>query len=116
MQMERWGSERHRIFTTHDILDESVTLIGARLGAARAVRFGRALLDSRVIEIIRPGEEVERAALALYQKFDDPEYSLTDCTSFATMRALGIDTAFSFDDHFKRAGFAILPDSDHARE
>jgi predicted nucleic acid-binding protein len=29
--------------------------------------------------------------------------------SFAVMRKFAVKTAFTFDDHFKQAGFAIIP-------
>lgn len=35
--------------------------------------------------------------------------SLVDCVSFATMRDLGIDDVFAFDEHFAEQGFACLP-------
>ena len=35
--------------------------------------------------------------------------SLVDCVSFATMRRLGIKTAFVFDRHFSEQGFVCVP-------
>jgi hypothetical protein len=37
------------LFTTHHVVDESITLIGGRLHPARAVLFARHLLASRVV-------------------------------------------------------------------
>jgi predicted nucleic acid-binding protein len=87
--------ERHTLFTTHHILDESVTLIGSRLHPRLAARFGRQLLSSRVVCIVRTDEELEQAALNIYDRLQDPRVSFTDCLSFAAMRALGITTAIS---------------------
>ncbi|OQY37499.1 MAG: VapC toxin family PIN domain ribonuclease [Chloroflexota bacterium] len=36
--------------------------------------------------------------------------SLVDCSSFASMRRLGIHKAFTFDKHFAEQGFECLPD------
>jgi len=97
--------ERPDFYTTHHVLDECVTLIGSRLGPARAVRFANDTLSSRLIRMIRSDEELERAALALYGKYGDARMSFTDCLGFAAMRALDIRLAFAFDRHFERAGF-----------
>lgn len=45
------------------------------------------------------------AALKLFEKFADQAVSFTDCVSFALMREADIQTVFSSDSHFERAGF-----------
>jgi len=35
--------------------------------------------------------------------------SLVDCTAFRTIRRLGIETAFTFDSHFRDEGFKAIP-------
>jgi predicted nucleic acid-binding protein len=35
--------------------------------------------------------------------------SLVDCTSFEIMRQAGLDTAFTFDSHFRELGFKMIP-------
>lgn len=105
---ERFRMERALLFTTHHILDESITLIGSKLQPRRATRFARHVLGSQVIHMIRTNEETELAALQVYERFGDPRMSSTDCLSFTVMRALGITTAFAFDHDFERAGFKLL--------
>ncbi|MBI3595979.1 MAG: PIN domain-containing protein [Nitrospirae bacterium] len=105
---ERFRLERPMLFTTHHVLDESITLIGSRLQPRQAVRFAQQLLSSRAIRLIRTDEATEMAALQVYERFDDPRMSFTDCLSFTVMRALGITTAFAFDRDFERAGFKLL--------
>lgn len=105
-------SSRPRLFTTHDVLDESVALLGARLGPATAARFARRLLASRVLHLVRADESLEQAALNLYERLDDSRLSFTDCVSFAVMRALDIPFAFAFDRHFERAGYRRLRHAD----
>ncbi|MFZ5877070.1 MAG: hypothetical protein ACOYXU_11760 [Nitrospirota bacterium] len=51
---------------------------------------------------------MEQAALNVYERFDDPRLSFTDCLSFTVMRGLGISIAFAFDRHFEQAGFEQL--------
>jgi predicted nucleic acid-binding protein len=35
--------------------------------------------------------------------------NLVDCSSFETMRRLGIKTIFTFDEHSKEQGFQVIP-------
>ena len=51
----------------------------------------------------------EEKAWEIFLKFKDKEFSYTDCTSFALMQRLQIDTAYSFDSHFKIMKFQVLP-------
>jgi predicted nucleic acid-binding protein len=39
------------------------------------------------------------------------QLSLVDCASFETMRRLGIQKVFTFDQHFADQGFQVLPAS-----
>ena len=39
----------------------------------------------------------------------DQAVTLTDAVSFAVMRAARITTAFTFDQHFRTAGFEVVP-------
>jgi predicted nucleic acid-binding protein len=99
---------RPLLFTTHHVMDESITLLGARLHPAHAALFGRRLLTSRAIHLVRTDEALEHAALNVYERLDDARLSFTDCVSFAVMRALDIPAAFAFDHDFERAGFPRL--------
>jgi predicted nucleic acid-binding protein len=47
-------------------------------------------------------------ALAVYKKFQDKEWSLTDCASILIMRHESIIEALSNDQHFEQAGFRAL--------
>src|SRR5215470_13836021 len=101
LSIQRWClQQRPRLFTTDHVLDESITLIGARLRPARAVRFARVLLASRVVRVVRLDETLEEAALNVYERFGDARLRFTDCIGFAVMRALEISAAFAFDSDF----------------
>jgi predicted nucleic acid-binding protein len=43
-------------------------------------------------------------AWEVFRHFADKEWSFTDCTSKVVMEDLGIDTAFTFDHHFRQFG------------
>lgn len=39
----------------------------------------------------------------------DKRWSFTDCSSFVTMREVGLNRAFTLDHNFAEAGFEVLP-------
>lgn len=53
-------------------------------------------------------QELEDEALRWLRRHDEREYSFVDATSFAYMRAKGIQDALAFDGDFAAAGFTEL--------
>jgi uncharacterized protein len=111
--LERAG---HDLLTTTDVLDEIVTLVRYRLGHTAAAALGDKLLTSSWCRVVPVTDEVRSAAWEIFVKYDDQEFSLTDCTSFATMRARHIIEAFTFDrTDFAAAGFRTVPERTESR-
>ena len=54
-------------------------------------------------------DEDEERAWEIFLKYKDKDFSYTDCTSFAVMERLKIDTAFTFDSHFQTMKFQVAP-------
>jgi predicted nucleic acid-binding protein len=54
-------------------------------------------------------ESHETAAGEIFESYSDQDFSFTDCTSFAVMRALGLSEAFTGDKHFVTTGFQLVP-------
>ena len=107
---KRWAkieASRLACFTSNYILDETLTLLARRTSYPFAVERGRSLYSSGEVNLVRPAPEDELAAFDWFQKFADQRVSFTDCVSFVLMKKAGIDTAFSFDHHFERAGFKL---------
>jgi uncharacterized protein len=94
-----------RCVTSNFVLDETFTLLARRASYSFAAEKARIIYASSTLEILRPDSLTELAALNLFEKFADQEIGFTDCISFALMREAEIETAFSFDSHFERAGF-----------
>lgn len=95
--------------TSSFVLDETFTLLGRRAGHAFAAERARSILASTALTILRPGPEDELGALEDFEKFADQEVSFTDCVSFVLMRKARLRRAFTFDAHFRRAGFEMWP-------
>jgi predicted nucleic acid-binding protein len=96
---------REHCVTSNFVLDETFTLLARRASYAFAAEKARIIYAASSLEILRPDSLTELAALNWFEKYADQETSFTDCVSFALMREANIQTAFSFDSHFERAGF-----------
>ncbi|MGH7543441.1 MAG: type II toxin-antitoxin system VapC family toxin [Gemmatimonadota bacterium] len=95
------------LLTSNYVILESFALVQSRLGMVAL----RVLADD-VLAVIAAewiGEEEHRAAAHAVLAADRRSLSLVDCTSFALMRRLGVDTSFTVDRHFEEQGFRTLP-------
>ncbi len=98
------------LITSNYIFDETLTLVKLRLGYQVAANLGQKLWSQEVASLVRVTEEDESRAWEIFLQYEDKAFSFTDCTSFAIMERLGIDTAFAFDDHFIQYGkFIVVP-------
>ncbi|MGA2853671.1 MAG: PIN domain-containing protein [Verrucomicrobiota bacterium] len=102
---EKVRTTHERCVTSNFVLDETFTLLARRASYSFAAEKARIIYAANSLEILRPDSLTELAALNWFEKFADQEVSFTDCVSFALMREADIQTAFSFDSHFERAGF-----------
>ena|SRR5947209_1323614 len=111
--VEHWNSVEAaglpELVTTTDIFSEAVTYLNSRRLHAKAVEVGEDLLHSRSVRLIHVDEELFQKAWRFLIQHQDKTYSLADCASFVLMRELGLLTAFSFDHHFRQAGFDVEP-------
>ncbi len=97
-----------KIITTNYVLDELFTLFKARTSAEDAIKIGNAIRNSPNIRIIWILNALEAKSWEYFTNYSDKTYSFTDCTSFIVMQSLQIDTAFTYDSHFKQAGFKVI--------
>ena len=102
-------NQRVRLITSDYVLDETLTLLRFRAGHREAVDFGKWVLQSPLVKVVRVDEMIWKAAWEIFVKYADKAFSFTDCTSFAIMRKLGITDAFAFDHNFEQMGFRLLP-------
>ena len=103
----RLSREIQPLYTSNFVLDETFSLLTRRAGYAFAAERARAIYSSEILTILRPEEQDERSALHLFEKYGDQEVSFTDCISFVLMQNSEITQAFTFDKHFRYAGFEL---------
>ncbi len=98
-----------RIVTSNHVRGETWTTLRRKLWHGRAVDFLDSV-DRRAghVQVAHIAEELEADALRWLRLHDEREYSFVDATSFAYMRAKGIQEALAFDGDFAAAGFTEL--------
>ena len=106
---EKLGSNHENCVTSNFVLDETFTLLGRRAGYGFAVQRAKNIYASQALTVCRPDRENEIRALQFFSKYADQHVSFTDCISFVLMKREKINRVFSFDKHFKLAGFHVIP-------
>jgi predicted nucleic acid-binding protein len=99
--------DRHELWTNNYIIVECISLLQRRLGP----EFVR-LLESEILPVLEVewlDKEHHALAVAEVLQSNRRNLSLVDCSAFETMRRLEIETAFTFDDHFRAEGFKTIP-------
>lgn len=106
---DAWLEQGGSFVTTDYIADETLTLIRLRLGHPAAEAWWRQVDGSSRVrwEPITP-DRAEKAR-SLFFRYQDKEFSFTDCTSFVVMRELRLREALTTDHHFAQMGFTLKP-------
>lgn len=101
--------EKLEFFISNFVFDETISWFCQRKGKAIAKEIGEFLLANENNLPMAPVlSEDEQKGWQLFIKLPG-RTSFTDCTSFAMMRRLKVKRVFTFDKHFEKAGFKILP-------
>jgi predicted nucleic acid-binding protein len=105
-----WGSlltGEDKLLTNSYVLVESITLIQQRLG----MKYVRAFLPqfTPILQVDWISQEQHSRAVEQLLTADRRQLSLVDCSSFESMRRLGIKKVFSFDQHFREQNFEVIP-------
>lgn len=91
--------------TSNFVLSELITLLVYRFGSASALTAAKEIYTSHAIQKVSIEQEQEIKALTWMEKYEDQDFSMTDCTSFVVMQEMELTHAFTFDKHFRIAGF-----------
>lgn len=103
-----WLIDRHaRFITSNYVIAESITVISQRVGHAHALQFIADIKSEQSIFLVRwITPQIEEQAIAIFQKQTSKNVSFVDCTNMAILSLLRIDAIFSFDDIYKKNGYA----------
>jgi uncharacterized protein len=97
-----------RLLTTDYVLDELVTLLTMRGHRAVAVSLCGELWKGTICRIAWTTTDDAAKAWDVFVKFEDKLWSFTDCVSYAVMKRLGVNQAYSLDEHFGQFGFVVV--------
>lgn len=95
---------------TNLVVTEFVTLLVRRASSAFAAERARRLYASSLWTILRATEADGTQAIVLLEQLAGHRVGFVDCISFAMMRSRRLGTAFTFDAHFRTAGFEVTPE------
>ncbi len=95
-------------FITSDyVLDESYTNLRLHAGLPMAIALHDLVQKSKIITVAEVDKNVRQDAWEIFVRYEDKEWSFTDCTSFVLMRRQAITDAFTFDHHFSQMGYVV---------
>ena len=97
------------LVSTDYVVDETLTLVRARLGLRAAAEWWAQIDASSRIRWERIDASRAEKARAWFFEWTDKDFSFTDCTSFVVMEELGLQRALTTDRHFAQAGFDVVP-------
>jgi predicted nucleic acid-binding protein len=100
------------LLTTNFVRDESYTLIRTRIHHKAAIEFHNliaVLIRDQYVHLVQVTPEIEQDAWTIFERYDDKDFSYTDCTSFVVMQRFNITQAITDDHHFRQMGFQTRP-------
>jgi len=97
-----------RFYIIDYIFDETVTFMECVLNNHElALKLGKALQTSPLATLIRIDEDLFRESWGFFKQ--NEYYSFIDCISFQATKRHGIDSTFTFDEHFRNVGIKTVP-------
>ena len=108
---QKWfASNRTSLVTTDYVVDELLTLVRSRVDTRSSIRIGELVLQEQLAELIQVDHEDFFAAWNVFTRYQDKQWSFTDCVSLVVMRRLKINIAFAFNTHFRQFGtVSVVP-------
>jgi len=103
-----WPTLEPPVYTSNHVLAELAKLLARRAGYLFAVDCITDIYASPTFRILVSTRDDETGALTWMRRLADQNIGFTDCVSFTLMRRHRIRTAFTFDRHFRTAGFEVL--------
>lgn len=95
------------LITNNYVLVECFALLQSRLGVEAIRQLQLKIVPFLQIDWI--GEQQHLSSVNDVFTANRRQLSLVDCSCFESMRRLGIEKVFTFDQHFREQGFEVIP-------
>ena len=105
---ERAARNTFRPVTSSLVVNETVSLLQARGLLSTALAWLSEIREDPDTQIVYVDAPLQSEAWDLFHRWGASGANAVDCASFALMRRMNIRKAFTFDQHFRTAGFEIL--------
>lgn len=96
-----------KFITTNFVICETINYLRIKISHHVAVFFRENIYKSSIMEVVALSFSMEDAAFQIFKKYNDKDFSFTDCTSFSVMKSKKLSRAFAFDRHFEQYGKLI---------
>jgi hypothetical protein len=103
--LRKLRAEGLRMVTSEWVCGETVTLLKVCGAFDHAIALGEAMQAGRLGLYVESTHQRRERAWAMFRRYRGLDAGWVDCTSFAVMEELGIQSYFGFDDDFSSAGF-----------
>lgn len=97
-----------RLVTSSLVINETISLLQSRRQFSTALEFLQRIRVEPALQIVYVDAALQSEAWDLFHRWGASGANAVDCASFALMRRMNIKKAFTFDQHFRTAGFEIL--------
>ncbi len=100
------------LLTSDYVLDETITRLRYDFSHVAAMAFWEQVEQAQrqgSLSIMQVNSRVWAAAINIFRRYEDQDFSFTDCTSFVFAEEEGVDEVFTLDRHFLTMGFVIRP-------
>ncbi|NOX60423.1 MAG: type II toxin-antitoxin system VapC family toxin [Chloroflexi bacterium] len=91
------------------VLVETMTLLRRRGFSHTAVLLRERLDVSQSWRLLLSNADMERATFDIYRRYDDKNWSYTDCALLVASRMFDDAPIFSFDHHIRQMGVIVHP-------
>ena len=89
------------------VFDETVTWFRARISSQASIQVGEVLrIEHKYLHL---SDYDDDAVWEAFKKYDDKQWSYTDCSLLVMSQRLSIPNVFAFDDHIRQmAGLGVV--------
>jgi predicted nucleic acid-binding protein len=95
------------LFTTNYVLIETTAVVQRRLGLAALQTFRDDIVP--FLDVVWVTEAQHTLGMNTALIAGRRKLSIVDCISFLIMQERRVNTAFTFDEHFREQGFTVVP-------